>query len=522
MRELPIYQSADSQAQWGKVIDHTRCIGCHACTTACKSENEVPLSVTRTYVKHVDVGIFPQTRRAHQVTRCNQCAHAPCVAACPTTAMFKRADGIVDFDKSICIGCKACMAACPYDAIFINPEDHSAEKCNFCAHRIDMGLEPACVVVCPTEAILIGDMHDPHSKVGQIVNREPVMVRRPEKETLPKLFYKGAHQATLDPLAARRPEGGLFMWSEQLEATDTVVSGNPQYNNTSAAALLSYDVAHSIPWDWRVSLYTWTKGIAAGAYLIPLLLVVLGLINAENPLWLWVAPVLSGAFLAITGGLLVWDLEHPARFLLIFTRPQWRSWLVKGAFIIAAYTAVLALHFAASLLGNRTMQRILMVPGLPLAALTAVYTAYLFAQAKARDMWQNPLLPPHLFLQALLLGTAAVLPFAAWLAPQIFFALVWALGIMCVLHLLMIWGEVTLTHPTAHARLAVHEMVSGRYAAFFWAGVVLTLLGGLAPWVSLFVDFDLLIGISASVFALAGLLLYEHAYVQAGQAVPLA
>ena len=124
--------------QWAKVIDHTRCIGCHACTTACKSENLVPLSVTRTYVKHVDVGVFPQARRAHQVTRCNQCAHAPCVTACPTAAMFKRADGIVDFDKSICIGCKACMAACPYDAIFINPEDHSAEKCNFCAHRIDM------------------------------------------------------------------------------------------------------------------------------------------------------------------------------------------------------------------------------------------------------------------------------------------------------------------------------------------------------------------------------------------------
>ena len=192
--------------QWAKVIDHTRCIGCHACTTACKSENVVPLSVTRTYVKHVDIGVFPQARRAHQVTRCNQCAHAPCVTACPTTAMFKRADGIVDFDKSICIGCKACMAACPYDAIFINPDDHSAEKCNFCAHRIDMQLEPACVVVCPTQAILVGDLNDADSYVAQIVNRESVAVRRPEKETLPKLFYKGAHQATLDPLAAKRPK----------------------------------------------------------------------------------------------------------------------------------------------------------------------------------------------------------------------------------------------------------------------------------------------------------------------------
>ncbi len=302
------------RVQWAKVIDHTRCIGCHACTTACKSENVVPVGVTRTYVKHVDVGVWPQVRRAHQVTRCNQCAHAPCVTACPTAAMFKRADGIVDFDKSICIGSKACMAACPYDAIFINPEDHSAEKCNFCAHRIDVGLEPACVVVCPTQAILIGDMNDQSSYVAQIVNREAVNVRRPEKETLPKLFYKGAHQATLDPLAARRPEAGLFMWSEQQQSAGQVVSGNPTYSNSSAAALLSYDVAHSIPWDWRVSLYTWTKGIASGVYLVAALLVLLGMLQEDGPIWLWVTPIVSGAFLGITGLLLLWDLEHPARF----------------------------------------------------------------------------------------------------------------------------------------------------------------------------------------------------------------
>jgi ferredoxin/Ni/Fe-hydrogenase subunit HybB-like protein len=436
--------------------------------------------------------------------------------------MFKRADGIVDFDKSICIGCKACMAACPYDAIFINPEDHSAEKCNFCAHRIDSGLEPACVVVCPTEAILIGDLRDADSKVAQIVNREPVNVRRPEKETSPKLFYKGAHQATLDPLAARRPEGGLFMWSEQYESAETVVSGSPRRGNTSAAALLSYDVAHAIPWDWRVSLYTWTKGLAAGAYLIPLLLVLFGLIGADNPLWLWGAPILSGAFLALTGAILIWDLEHPERFLLIFTRPQWRSWLVKGAFVIAAYSLVLLAHFLASLLGARAAQQWLMLGGLPLAVLTAVYTAYLFAQAKARDLWQNPLLPPHLAVQALLLGAAALLPLAAWLAPAALFALLWTLGLASLVHLLMVWGEVTLTHPTAHARLAVREMTKGRYRAFFWAGVVLTLSAALAPWLSLLGDFDTVVGAIASLCALAGLLLHEHAYVQAGQSVPLA
>src|SRR5438105_6548439 len=460
------------RVQWAKVIDHTRCIGCHACTTACKSENVVPIGVTRTYVKHVDVGVMPQVRRAHQVTRCNQCAHAPCVAACPTTAMFKRADGIVDFDKSICIGCKACMAACPYDAIFINPEDHSAEKCNFCAHRIDMGLEPACVTVCPVEAILVGDMNDADSKVARITAREPVAVRRPEKETLPKLFYKGAHQATLDPLAARRPDGDLLMWGEQKTNAETVNSGSPDFNNTSAAALLAYDVPHSIPWDWRVSLYTWTKGIAAGAYLVALLLILLDVRGAGGPLWLWAAPVLSGVFLAATGALLIWDLEHPARFYMIFTRPQWRSWLVKGAFIIAGYSLVLAAHFVGSVLGARSLQAWLMIAGIPLSILTAVYTAYLFAQAKARDLWQSSLLPPHLFVQAAILGSAVLLPLALIgqlssaepvdFFPPAFVATVFTLAIASLFHLLMILGEVSLTHATAHARVAIWAMLRAR------------------------------------------------------------
>jgi Fe-S-cluster-containing dehydrogenase component/formate-dependent nitrite reductase membrane component NrfD len=531
---MPDEQTAsDHRVQWAKVIDHTRCIGCHACTTACKSENVVPIGVTRTYVKHVDVGVFPQVRRAHQVTRCNQCAHAPCVTACPTTAMFKRADGIVDFDKSICIGCKACMAACPYDAIFINPEDHSAEKCNFCAHRIDVGLEPACVVVCPTQAILIGDMNDQSSYVAQIIGREAVNVRRPEKETLPKLFYKGAHQATLDPLAARRPEAGLFMWSEQQQDSEHVVSGNPTFNNSSAAALLSYDVAHSIPWDWRVSLYTWTKGIAAGVYLVAALLVLFGFLRTDGVVWLWVTPVVSGAFLGITGGLLLWDLEHPSRFYMIFTRPQWKSWLVKGAFIIAGYSLVLALHFVGSLLGSKS-QSWLMIPGIPLSILTAVYTAYLFAQAKARDLWQNPLLPPHLLVQALLLGSAVLLPIAARLegtrtsmgfidiVPPTVFASLVILAVTSLLHVLMVWGEVSLTHATAHARLAVWEMVHGRYKSNFWIGLGLSILGGALPLLAILGYASISIGVGGAPLALIGLMMFEHAYVQAGQSVPLA
>jgi Fe-S-cluster-containing dehydrogenase component/formate-dependent nitrite reductase membrane component NrfD len=499
--------------RWAKVIDHSRCIGCHACSTACKSENQVPLSVHRTYVKYVDVGMFPKARRAFQFTRCNQCEDPPCAHACPTAAMYRRTDGIVDFDKSICIGCKACIAACPYDAIFINPEDHSAEKCNFCAQRIDIGLEPACAVVCPAEAILVGDLNDPRSKVAEIVGREPLTVRRPEKGTRPKLFYIGAHQATLDPIAARRPGGGIFMWSEQGSLPHQVTSGHPSTANSSAAAVLAYDVPHRAPWDWRLSLYTWTKGIASGAYLVPLLLVLVGALADSSPLWRSAAPVVAGAFLAFTGVILIADLDHPERFHLIFARPQWRSWLVRGAFIIAGYTAVLALHFLSSFsAASARWQRALVLPGLPLAILTAIYTAYLFAQAKARDLWQNPLLPPHLLVQALLAGSAAMLPLAIWLHPDAVRVLANVLAASCLAHLLLVAGEVTLTHPTAHARLAIEEMTGGRYRAFFWGGAALVGIAVAAPWLGAF----------SAPLALAGLLAHEHAYVQAGQSVPLA
>ncbi len=503
---------AEPPVRWAKVIDQTRCIGCHACSTACKSENQVPLSVNRTYVKYVDVGRFPNARRAFQVTRCNQCAEPPCVEACPTGAMHARADGIVDFDKRICIGCKACIAACPYDAIFINPEDHSAEKCNFCAQRIDIGLEPACVVVCPTEAILVGDLNDPSSPVSRIVGREAVAVRRPEKETHPKLFYKGAHQATLDPLAAARPPGGIFLWGEQGNVAHQVTSGHPFAANNSAAAILAYDVPHRAPWDWRLSLYTWTKSIASGAYLVPLALVLAAALPEASPLWLWAAPLVGGAFLAATGALLIADLDHPERFYMILTRPQWRSWLARGLVLIGGYAGVLALHFLASLAGTASPQRLLMVPGLPLAVLAAVYTAYLFAQARGRDLWQSPLLPPHFLVQALLAGAAALALVAAAVDPPALRVLTVVLSVATLAHLLLVFGEITLAHPTAHARLAVQEMTIGRFRGFFWTGIAAASLALTAPW----------IGAAAALPALVGLLAYEHAYVQAGQAVPLA
>src|ERR1051325_3716123 len=427
--------------RWAKLLDQSRCIGCHACSTACKSENAVPLGVHRTYVKAVEVGSFPAVRRAFQVTRCNQCDSAPCTVACPTRAMYRRRDGIVDFDKAICIGCKACIAACPYDAIFINPDDHAAEKCNLCSHRIDAGLEPACVSVCPTSAILVGDLDDPASPVAQLVALGTA-VRKPEKQTLPKVFYRGACPETLDPLAARRPAGGLYLWSEQPRGPGAVAAGNP--TGSLAGPLLAYDVAHHAPWGGRVSLYTWTKGIAAGVYLVALILLALGA-DPAGAMWRWHAPLAAAGFLALTGIVLIADLEHPERFLLIFTRRHWRSWLVRGAFVIAGYGAVLAAHLVCSLAGRAPVW--LAAAGGPLAAMTAIYTAFLIAQARARDLWQSRLLAPHLAVQAIVLGSAALV-LAPGAQPR---ALPWLLAIASAVHVALAIAEVVRPHPTEHA-----------------------------------------------------------------------
>jgi Fe-S-cluster-containing dehydrogenase component/formate-dependent nitrite reductase membrane component NrfD len=500
---------------WIKVLDQTKCIGCHACTTACKAENQVPLGVTRTYVKAVEVGTFPQVRRAFQVTRCNQCANPPCVAACPTGAMYQREDGIVDFNKAICIGCKACMAACPYDAIFINPEDHSAEKCNFCAHRLDIGLEPACVVVCPTEAILIAKLEDDQARATRVVHRTPVSVRNPEKGTRPKLFYRGAHQTTLDPIAAERPRGDTYMWSEIPKGEHIIASGHPadaHVPNSSAHAKLAYDVAHHAPWGVLVSLYTWTKGLSAGAYLVPILLWLLGKLPFSSDLVRYWGPGISLAFLAVTGGLLIGDLKHPERFYLLFLKGRPQSWLVKGGYGLLLFGAVDTLTLAASILDKPTAMRILAIPGIPLAALAALYTAFLFAQAKARDLWQSPLMPIHLVIQALLLGAAMSVLVASFTNPGHTVGYLERLtGALAILNVLLVIGEITITHPTAKAHLAVWEMTHGALGRVFWLGFALNVLAIFTP-----------LGAALAVAGLLCILPLEHTYVQAAQRVPLA
>ncbi|MFY9557381.1 MAG: 4Fe-4S dicluster domain-containing protein, partial [Blastocatellia bacterium] len=287
--------------KYGFVIDHRKCIGCHACTVACKSENEVPLGTFRTWVKYIEKGEYPDTRRFFSVLRCNHCDDAPCITICPVTALFRRDNGIVDFNGDRCIGCKSCMQACPYDALYINPNTNTAEKCNFCAHRVEKQLEPACVIVCPVQAIISGDMDDPTSKLSHLIASEQTQVRKPEAGTLPKLFYIEADQAALTP-TEQTHEGG-YLWSEL--RMDPVMADDQALASAEARARTTYDVSHERPWGWKVSAYLWTKSISAGAFVLAAIAIGFGFVRGD---WLYesAAPLLSLVFLAITVGLLVW------------------------------------------------------------------------------------------------------------------------------------------------------------------------------------------------------------------------
>lgn len=190
---LPVSAKAavDGQKpQYGMVIDTRRCSGCHACTVACKSEFDVPLGKTRSWVEYTEKGTYPNVSRAFLPRLCNQCSEPQCVSVCPTGATYKREeDGIVVVDPDICIGCKYCMQACPYDARFINPLTGAADKCDFCLHRVSRGVVPACVNTCVGRARIFGDLNDPKSEISKVLNANRVTVLRPEMGTKPNVFY---------------------------------------------------------------------------------------------------------------------------------------------------------------------------------------------------------------------------------------------------------------------------------------------------------------------------------------------
>ena len=521
--------------RYGFVIDQDVCIGCHACTVACKTEHDVPLGVNRTWVKYIEKGAWPDTKRFFSVMRCNHCTDAPCVEICPTSALFKRDDGIVDFDTDRCIGCKACMQGCPYDALYIDPGDHTAQKCNYCVHRVEVGLEPACVVVCPVQAIIAGDLDDPASRIARMVATDQVFVRSPEQGTNPNLWYKGVEAANIDPLGASSQNGG-GIWkdtepgSNWLAVDLTPRKGDDRRANTTqirrrpdSPPRVVYNADHPMPWGWRVSSYFLTKGIAAGVALAVALSLLAGA-GMDNGWARLGVPVVAGVFLALTGVLLVWDLKRPDRFLYLLTKGNPDSWLVRGAWILAAYALLLVGWFVAGVVRADATTTVLVWVGVPLAIATAGYTAFLFGQAEARDLWQSPTLLWHMVAGAFAVGGGAslVATLIADVPSAAETAFAWAMVGGSFALGLIAFAELASRHPTRNIEAAMHHMTQGAYAKEWWIGG--QLLGVVLPLgAGLFVlaGGPVAVGAVGGLAAMAGVWFADDAMVKAGQSVPL-
>jgi tetrathionate reductase subunit B len=198
---------------WGFGVSVDKCIGCARCVAACKTENDVPREpfFYRTWVEryiiprkgetevtNIHMGLPPEAQapssksilRSFFVPKlCNQCENPACVQVCPVGATFKTDDGVILVNDRTCIGCRYCIQACPYGARYLHPKTNTADKCTFCYHRLQKGLLPACVEVCPTQARVIGDMNGAASPMTRFKRMNKIFVLKPSLNTEPKVLY---------------------------------------------------------------------------------------------------------------------------------------------------------------------------------------------------------------------------------------------------------------------------------------------------------------------------------------------
>lgn len=484
--------------------------------------------------------------------------------------MYQRADGIVEFNGDSCIGCKACLQACPYDAIYIDPDTKTAAKCHFCGHRIENNLEPACVVVCPTHSIIAGDMDNPNSEISRVLAKNDVTVRKPEQGTAPKLFYIQGNAVSLHPTAlSREPAGtmctdvldphghnhspgyddairyevrlrfedgeagialapaatgGLRTPTEQGLPVGGPISVQPGKMAGHMVSQVSATTWHKVPWHWQVPAYLVTKSVGAGIFL--------GLALATLTSFAVPAVVRVGvgalglAALVVTTLLLVGDLDRPERFLRILTRPQWKSWLTRGAFILIAFSNVAVGILAVDMLTGAGVDVpafvavALATAAIPLGIGTAIYTAFLFGQCEGRDLWQSPLLPFHLLLHAVVGGAAAAAyASAGGQAPALAELSRWTLVCALILDLFVtLGGELGVAHASEVAARAAREITHGKYARRFWVGAVG--LGHLLPIGGLLASGSAVTLVAAACLAVYGMYVYEDAFVMAPQEIP--
>lgn len=198
--DLPVEVADRKRA--GLVVDLRRCIGCHACSVACKTEHDVALGIFRTRVRYLEKP--GRTTLSFLPLLCMHCRDAPCLPACPHEAIRRADDGRVLIDEDTCEGDRCCMDACPYGAIGTDPQTGIAEKCDLCENRTEVGLDPACVNACPTNVLRFGDLEDPDDAVTRYAVEHEARPMKEDAGTRPSVLYVG-----LERWMERKRPGGV-------------------------------------------------------------------------------------------------------------------------------------------------------------------------------------------------------------------------------------------------------------------------------------------------------------------------
>lgn len=511
--------------RYGMVIDLDRCIGCHACTVACRAEHATPPGVRFTKVVQVDEGLYPHVRRSFIPRGCMHCAEPPCVDVCPTGASYKRADGVVLVSPKRCIGCKACVLACPYEARFFlddlptyfpsaltlyersrSVSAHvrgTVEKCTFCIDRLDAGLQPACVETCPTKARTFGDLDDPESEVARLAQDRRAAQPSPEWATRPSVFYLlpyvRGHEPAGDPAAAAQAAAGA-----------DAPAAAPRHE---VGAFTSAQSA----WGWRVALYLGLSSAGAAAFLF------WQLGALARPAWAAAARpgAALGIALVLVGALLILaDLGRPERFYLAVLRPR-TSWESRGTLIVGAFGVLGLLHVASWLVAGGGWDGLLAAPLALLALAILVYGGLLLRSLRAFALWTASWQVGLYVVSGLLAGGGVLaLDAAGSLSAAQARALAQGGGLLAALAALLLAGLLAWAHGHGTtSRAAAQELLAGPLAGHLWVGVVgiglaLPLLAGVVAALG---PLPPLLGRLAGAAALAGVLILRFAILAAAR-----
>jgi formate-dependent nitrite reductase membrane component NrfD len=348
---------------------------------------------------------------------------------------------------------------------------------------------------------------------------DKVSVRKPEKGTKPKLFYVGVDGDLLNP-TMMEPQSSYF-WAEKSPGEDLyALTKENAERSVPGVAREVYDVPHITPWGKKIAFYLWTKSIAAGVILLSALLLNMGF--EQDALVLnFFSPALALIFLAATMFLLVFDLKRPDRFFYLLTKPNPRSWLVLGGYVLMIFGVLASVWLFQGITRGAISTWIVWSTAL-FAVASAGYSAFLFAQARGRDFWQSPLLFWHLLIQAMMAGAAVLmlvgtliglsLPMFYWLGNLLIISLLAGLGTIFTEHFMNRRGE--------EVARAADLLFTGALRKQFWIFVIV--LGAIAPIaLILWPSPSFIPNVIASVLVLVGLWVYENLWIKAGQAVPL-